>query len=121
MRIAKIKNKYMYKTSESDNGVHFYLIYYDRKKKCYCAVQLTHLYIKDKDRFIQVNKGNIKLEKFKEFEVPSGVRKDVYTKNSKGTKINIKDKTNVVFVSKRYLSSKQSGRIISFIKNKTKS
>lgn len=120
MRIAKIKNKYMYKTSENDNGVHFYLIYYDRRKKCYCAVQLTHLYIKDKDRFIQVNKGNIKLEKFKEFEVPSGVKKQLYTKNVYGENIDLKDTKNVEKVFPRYLSRKQSNSILSFIMDKGK-
>ena len=111
MRLAKIKNKYMYKTTPDDEGTHYYLVFYDRKKKRYCAIQLTHLYIKDKKRFIQVSKGNIKVEKLKEFDVPSGVRKGVYFNNTNDGKIDIKDKKNVVKLYKRHLSKKQSDRI----------
>ena len=115
MKLAKIKNKYMYKTDENDNGTHYYLIYYDRKSKSYYAAQLTHLYIKDEKRFIQVRKGNIQVIKLKEFEVPSGVRKDIYRTNINGGKINLKDKNNVRFVSKRYLSKKQSNSVKKYL------
>ena len=118
MRIAQIKNKYMYKTSEDDNGSHYYLIYYDRKEKRYVAIQLTHLYIKDKGRFRQVQYGMIMVEKFKEFEVPSGVRKDIYYTNIVGDKIDINDKKNVVKVFKRYIGKKQSNRIQIFVDKK---
>lgn len=116
MRIAKIKNKYMYNTDMYDNGVHHYLIYYDRKNKRYNAVQLTHLYYEDEERFKQVRRGNIKIEKFKEFDVPSGVKNEIYTKNTYGKKIDLKDKKNVVKIYQRYLSKKQSNRIKQFIK-----
>lgn len=56
MKLAKIKNKYMYKTSPDDNGTHHYLVFYDRKTQRYNAVQLTHLYIKDKNRFELIRK-----------------------------------------------------------------
>lgn len=116
MRLAKIKNKYMFKTNPNDNGTHTYLIFFDRKKKRYNAVQLTHLYTKDKKRFVQVKKGNIKIEKFKEFDVPSGVKKQLYETNINGGKINIKDKKNIEKIYPRYLSKKQSYRIKQFIK-----
>lgn len=116
MKIAKIKNKYMYETRPDDNGTHHYLVYYDRKTQRYNAVQLTHLYIKDKNRFEMIRKGLIKVEKFKEFDVPSGVRRKIYTSNMNGGKIDLKDKNNVVALSKRYLSSRQSNRIKKFIK-----
>lgn len=115
MRIANIKNKYMYKTYSSDNGSHSYLIFYDRKKKRYNAVQLTHLYIKDKKRFVQVNKGNIKVEKFKEFDVPSGVKNHVYETDVNGKNIKLKNNTNIDKVFRRHLSSKQSSRIMIFL------
>ena len=118
MRLAKIKNKYMYKTTPDDEGTHYYLVFYDRKKKCYCAVQLTHLYIKDKNRFIQVSKGFIKVEKLKEFDVPSGVKRQLYLTNVDGKKIDIKDRKNVVEVYPRYLSKKQSDRIIKYATKK---
>ena len=116
MKLAKIKNKYMYKTKPEDEGTHYYLVYYNREKKRYNAIQLTHLYIKDKNRFIQVNKGLIIVEKLKEFDVPSGVRIDVYDKNVYGGKIDLHDKKNVVKVYPRYLSKKQSDRVKAFIK-----
>ena len=82
------------------------------------AIQLTHLYIKDNKRFIQVNKGLIKVEKFKEFDVPSGVRRKVYETNIHGGSINLKDKKNARKVYSRYLSKKQSNRIMNFINKK---
>lgn len=110
MRLAKIKNKAMYK-SDNPNGNHYYLVFYNRKKKRYDAIQLTHLYVRDENRFLQVNKGNIKVEKFKEFDVPSGVKKGLYHIK------NLNEKT-VISVSKRYISKKQSNRIMNFINKK---
>ena len=104
----------MYNTSKDDNGTHYYTIFYDRKKKRYNAIQLTHLYTKDKDRFVKVKKGLIKVEKFKEFDVPSGVKKGIYIKNSFGGKIDIKDSKNIEYVYPRYISKKQSKRIFDF-------
>ena len=118
MRIAKIKNKYMYETRPNDVGIHHYLVFYDKKRKQYNAVQLTHLYIKDKKRFTQVKKGLIRIEKFKEFDVPSGIRNNVYTSNVYGQKIDLKDKRNVLSISNRYLSKSQSNRIKRFINKK---
>lgn len=112
MRLAKIKNKYLYK-SDNPNGNHTYAVYYDNKSKETRAVALTHLYVKDDKRFKQVKKGNIKIEKFKEFDVPSGVQNYYYSKNVNGKKINLKDK-DVVSVSKRYLSKIQANRIKKF-------
>lgn len=105
----------MYKTKKNDNGSHYYLVFYDRKNKRYNAVQLTHLYIKDNKRFVQVRKGLIKIEKFKEFNVPSGVRKGIYTTNVNGKKIDLGDKDNIKYVTKRHLLKKQSDRIIQFL------
>ena len=116
MRLAKIKNKYMYKTDDNDEGTHYYLVFFDRKTKSYHAAQLTHLYIKDKNRFIQVRKGYIKIIKLKEFDVPSGVRIDVYKTNANGEKIDLNDRKNVRFISKRYLSKKQSLDVIKYLK-----
>ena len=118
MRIAKIKNKYMFVTSENDNGIHYYAIFYNKETKRYNAIQLTHLYTKDKNRFIQVKKGLVKIEKFKEFDVPSGVRKKVYANNVDGQNIDINDKQNVEKIFPRYLSKKQSNRILEFVGKK---
>ena len=119
MRLAKIKNKYLFKSS-NPNGNHTYAVYYDKKNKENRAVGLTHLYIKDNKRFAQVKKGMIKIEKFKEFDVPSGVKNRYFNQNSKGGKINLNDKENVKFVSNRFVGKKQSMRIINFATKREK-
>ena len=103
MRLAKIKNKYLFK-GDKPEGTHTYAVYYDKPSKRYRAVALTHLYVKDDKRFKQVKKGNIRIEKFKEFDVPSGVKNYYY------------DKNNVIKTEKRYLSKSQSERIKKFAK-----
>ena len=115
MRLIKIKNRYLFNSNEP-NGVHTYAVYYDRKKKEYRAVALTHLYIKDDKRFKQVKRGNIAIEKFKEFPVPSGVKNYFYSRNVNGGKIDVNDTANIKFVSRRYISTKQSNRIKNFAK-----
>lgn len=115
MRLVKIKNKYLYK-SDNPNGTHTYAVYYDRKSKRYRAVGLTHLYQKDKKRFEQVNRGLIKIEKFKEFDTPTGVKNSYIDTTVSGKKINLRDK-DIVKVSKRYLPKSQSERIKRFARN----
>ena len=119
MRLVKIKNRYLYKGNDP-NGVHTYAVYYDNKSKKNRAVGLTHLYVKDEKRFKQVTKGNIMVMKFKEFDVPSGVKNSYFDKNVQGKKIDLKDKSNVKFISQRYLKKAQSDRIKNFAKRKEK-
>ena len=114
MRLANIKNKYFF-NSENPDGFHTYAVYYDRKSKNYRAVQLTHLYVKDEKRFRQVSKGHVKIMKFKEFDVPSGVRNQYYSSNVRGQAIDLHDK-NVLSISKRHLSKYQSDTIKAFAK-----
>ena len=113
MRLAKIKNKYLFK-GDKPEGTHTYAVYYHRPTKRYRAVGLTHLYVKDDKRFKQVKKGNIRIEKFKEFDVPSGVRNFYFDKNIFGKKIDLSDTENVPKVEKRYLSKAQSERVKKF-------
>ena len=118
LRLAKIRNRYIF-NSNDPKGVHYYAIYYDRPNKWYNAIQLTHLYTKENKRFSQIKSGTIATTKFKEFDVPSGVRNDYYDSNVNGGKINIKDKDDL-FVSKRYLSKNQSSFIKNFARKKHK-
>lgn len=115
MRLAKIKNKYLFK-GDKPEGTHTYAVYYDKPSKRYRAVALTHLYVKDDKRFKQVKKGNIRIEKFKEFDVPLGVKNYYYDKTTTGRKIDLSDKNNVIKTEKRYLSKSQSERIKKFAK-----
>ena len=119
MRLAKIKNNYLF-NSNNPNGIHTYAVYYYKKTKSNRAIGLTHLYVKDKNRFNQVRRGNILVEKFKEFDVPSGVKNSYFDKNIVGKKIDFKDRKNVLFVSNRYLSKKQACKIINFAKRREK-
>ena len=109
MRLVRIKNRYLFK-GNNPNGTHTYATYYDRQNKRYNAVQLTHLYVKDANRFRQVQRGNIMITKFKEFDVPSGVRNQYYNKNVNGGKIDLNDK-NITYISKHHLTKKQSDKI----------
>lgn len=113
MRLFKIKNKYLFK-SDKPEGTHTYAVYRDRRTKEDRAVALTHLYVKDKDRFRQVSKGNIFITKFKEFDVPSGVQNYYYGKTLNGKNIDLRDSKNIYPVSKRYLNKKQSDNIKKF-------
>ena len=115
MRLCKIKNKYLFK-SNNPEGNHTYAVYYDKNTKETRAVALTHVYVKDEKRFEQVKRGNIKLEKFKDFEVPSGVQNYYYSKNINGGKIDLKA-AEVVYVPKKHIDKLQAQRIIQFAKN----
>lgn len=119
MKLYNIRNDYLF-DSDKPQGVHVYAVYYDKKNKRYNAIQTTHLYIKDEKRFKQVKKGNIAVTKFKEFDVPSGVKNSYFSKNIHGTKINIKDKKNVMPIGSRYLSKAQSDFLKSFAKREEK-
>ncbi len=50
MRLVKIKNRYLFNSS-NPNGHHTYAVYYDKAKKENHAVALTHLSVKDNKRF----------------------------------------------------------------------
>ena len=118
MKLVRIKNSYMFK-SDNPNGFHDYLIFYNRETKSYFAVQLTHLYVRDKKRFVQVEKGNILVQKFKEYETPSGVKKEIYKNDANGDKILIKNNDKIKKIY-RNISKKQEKIIISYIFSKKK-
>lgn len=115
MRLAKIRNKYLF-NSNKPNGIHTYAVYYDKQTKQNRAIALTHLYVKDEKRFKQVKKGNIMISNFKEFDTPTGVQNYYYSKNVSGKKISLKDK-DVVKVHKRFLPKKQADKLKKFAKH----
>ena len=117
MRIAKIRNRYMYE-SEKPNGWHWYLIFFNRKKRRYEAAQMTHLYEIPRKKLGKIRSGYIKEERIKGFKMPSGIRNDIYEKNAvDGGSINLKDK-DVIYLSKRHIDPKQSKRIKLFLKKR---
>lgn len=112
MKLVKIKNRYLF-NSNNPNGTYTYALYKDRKTKELRAVALTHIYNKDPNRFNQIRRGNIIVEKFKEFDVPSGVHKHYYSTDINGNKLNLKN-NNIEKLFNSYVNKKQSKRIINF-------
>lgn len=119
MKLYKIRNEYLF-DSDKPKGFHTYAVYYDKQNKRYNAIQTTHLYTKDENRFRQVRRGNIAIAKFKEFDVPSGIKNSYFSQNKNGTKINVNDKYNVIPISSRHLSKKQSDFLKSFARREEK-
>lgn len=110
MRLAKIKNKYLFDSNRPEE-IHHYGVYYDGKAKEYRAIQLTHLYNRDEKRFVQLRKGFLSPIKLKEFETPTGIRNNYYSMDVKGKKIDIKNKDVELL---RKLSPKQAKQIKDF-------
>lgn len=109
MRLFKIKNKYMFK-SNNPNGNHTYAVYKDRKTNKYRAIQLTHLYEDKKVK--QINKGYLKIEKFKQFTYPTGVHNTYYDKDVKGKSLYFGKNTKHLKIG--YVPDKQAKRIRNF-------
>ena len=112
MKLAKIKDGYMFRT-DNPNGEHTYALFYDKKSKSYRAVQTTHLYRKDEKNHKKIISGALMKVRFPNCELPSGVQRFYYSKNVNGEKINIKDKS-VTFISNRHLPKRISSKIKSF-------
>lgn len=83
MSIYRIDGDYIVPSNET----HFFVGYKDNKTNIVRAVQLTHLYNKDKSQFDKLSKGLYIKERFNNFETPSGVNNYYYTKNKNGGKI----------------------------------
>ena len=116
MKLARIKDGYMFKT-ENPNGEHNYCLYYDKKSKSYRAIQTTHLYRKDDKKFKQLNSNVILKVKFPKSETPSGVRSFYYTHNANGDKIDIKHK-DIQIISNKHLPKWMSDKIKTFATDK---
>ena len=73
---------YKCKDKKEENSHHTYAVYRDKKTGKYRAIQLTHLYEEKKQRAI--NRGYLKVEKFKQMKFPSGVHNVYYEKDING-------------------------------------
>ena len=116
MRIAKIKNRYIF-NSENPHGNHSYAVYYDKNTRRYRVVPLTHLYVKDNTRFVQLKREQIMKVKFPSFETPSGVWNHYYDTSLSGKKIDLKN-PDVIEVSSRHLPKEMSDKIKQFAKRR---
>lgn len=120
MRIAKIKNKYLFKSS-NPNGTHDYLVYRDKNTKQLRAIQLTHIYKKDKKRFNQIKQNQIKKMNFKHRETPSGVTKKIYNVDVNGKPLDLLNHNiNLNVYRKTRISKKQQDDILKFVGKRKK-
>lgn len=118
MRIAKIKNRYMFNSSKP-NGTHDYLVYKDKHTNEIRAIELTHLYKPDKLRLSQVKSGLLKKMFFKHRETPTGVNNGYLNTNALGQSIDLKHKdVNMNVYRKARISKKQQADILKFANKK---
>ncbi len=118
MKIARIKNRYMFK-SNNPNGTHDYLVYKDKSTKEIRAIELTHLYKRDNYRFAQIKSGLLKKMRFSHRETPSGVNNGYLSVNANGNPIDLKHKDiDLNVYRKTFISQKQQCDILKFAKRK---
>lgn len=119
MRLFKIKNKEIYngKSKKDENGVHTYAAYKDKSSGEYRAVPLTHIY--DTKRQKQLEKGYLKVEKFKQLQYPTGVKNKYITKDIHGDKLDFGKNTKYKCLGT--IPSSQAKRIKDFAKSEQKS
>ncbi len=110
MKLYRIEDGYLFKTDQP-NGTHTYAVYYDRRRKEYCAIPTTHLYKPDIKRMKQKESGYLMQAKLPGIALPSGVKNYAHTTDVNGRKINVKD-PRVREVSKKHLPKFLSGKIL---------
>ena len=113
VRVAKIKNRYLFrkKTGYNRNGYHHYLVYTDKHTGKNVAVETTHLYKKDPVRFDQLHKGKGFKMSLPGMETPSLILKKQYVTDSKGKAIDFAHRDVKV---KRKLSKSKTKRFFKF-------
>jgi hypothetical protein len=120
MRIAKIKNKYLF-NSTNPNGTHDYLVYIDTKTGENRAVELTHLYNPDIKRFNQIKIGLLKKMSFSHRDTPSGVKNKYHRKDTNGNPLNFNDICVDLNSYKTHkVTNKQASDVIKFAKKPNK-
>lgn len=116
MKIAKIKNPYIY-NSNNPNGSHTYLVYYDKRDKKNYAITTTHLYKADPKWMGQVKDGKYKKVKLPCFELPSGVYYKPNKTTAWGTDIDIHSRDVHL---KQTISKSKAKSILRFINGKSR-
>lgn len=116
MKIARIKDRYLFHSrSRNSNKSHDYLIFKDNSSNEIRAIQLTHLYKKDRHRFMQVRNGLLKKMKFNHRDTPSGVKNYYFNKDINGNPINLNHPdVNLNVYRKIRISNKQKNDVIRF-------
>ena len=117
MRLFKIRNRYMYTSSNRNydpNGVHTYAVYKDKTSGKYHAIQLTHLY--EPKKVAQIENGRLMVEKFSNFRYPTGVKNNYYDKDINGNDLYFGRNARHRFVGN--VSNSQATRIKAFAKRR---
>ena len=119
VRVAKIKNRYLFKknTGYDRNGYHHYLIYTDKYTGQNIAVETTHLYKKDQKRFQQLREGHGMKMSLPGMEAPSMVLKKFHTTNSNGKGIDFAHRDVKV---KSKISNSKSKKLYGFVRRNRK-
>lgn len=119
VRVAKIKNRYLFKknTGYNKNGYHHYLVYTDKYTGQNVAVETTHLYNKDKKRFTELRNGKGIKMSLPGMETPSMVVKKFHTTNSNGKGIDFAHR-DVKIKSK--ITSSKTKRLFKFVNSARK-
>ena len=110
MKLYSIKDQYLFKTDQPD-GAHTYAVFFDRRRKEYCAVPTTHLYKADQKRFRQKQSGFLKEMKLPGIPLPSGIKDYAHTTDVNGHKISINNPA-VKPISKKHLPKRLSSQIL---------
>lgn len=116
MKLAKIKNRYIFH-SDKPNGYHTYLIYYDKRDKKHYAITTTHLYKADPKRMGQVRDGIYKKMKLPGHELPSGIYHKPNKTNVFGGDIDIHSKDVQL---KQSISKSKAKKVLRFINGKSR-
>jgi hypothetical protein len=118
MRLARIKNKYLY-NGDNPNGWHWYLVYLDKSTRKYRLIQINHLYELDAKRAAKLQKGLALKEKLPVYEVPSLVDARYYDSDKDGQPIHL-DNKNVVEIVKNHIAPEKAKRIQNFAQKRVK-
>lgn len=95
MKLVMIKNKFIFKpTSKSQKKKyqpeqsHIYAAYKDKASKQTRLIQMTHVIEPRKQA--DIKKGNLLMVKLPNVDMPSGVKREFYTKDITGASIDLK-------------------------------
>ncbi len=117
MRLAKIRNRYMF-NSNKPTQEHIYAVYTDYTTKEVRAIEATHLYIPDEENMNKVKRGLLRKVRFNGYETPSAVYNSYYDTNIEGKPIDLLHAD--VRVDKTPIPQKQAKAIKDFAKSKRK-
>ena len=117
MKLAKIKNKYMFNSNKPEQE-HIYLLDYDKHTRSYKAIETTHLYELPKNKSSKLKKGFLKEILFRKLYLPSGVKNQFYTDTLQGNKITLATVDAKVIQDK--IPDKQREAVLKFAKEKIK-